>query len=162
MTDEAAQDWHTARSEASRMAGKHVFVVNGAPVFLEFLRELFQEEQYNVTTTNYVPRTFEMIEALAPDLIIADLVAFDRAGWELLEALHQAASTRDIPVIVVSTSPSLLERARAEQARFGGSHFLAKGFDIEEMLAAVAALTGHVRDAGEPTRSESTPRAELS
>ena len=142
MTDAAPKDWHTERTEASRMAGKHVFVVNGAPVFLEFLRELFQDEQYNVTTTNYAPRTFDMIEALKPDLIIADLVVFDHAGWDLLEALHEAASTRNIPVIVVSTDARLLERAEAEQARYGGSRFMAKGMEVEDLLATVSRLIG--------------------
>ena len=41
------------------MERSHIFAVNGSPDFLDILRELFQQEQYNVTTTNFVPGTFE-------------------------------------------------------------------------------------------------------
>jgi hypothetical protein len=39
------------------MARKHIFCVNSSPTFLDLLRELFQDERYNVTTTNFVPHT---------------------------------------------------------------------------------------------------------
>jgi hypothetical protein len=53
---------------------KHILVVNGDPAFLEMVRELLQLYDYNVTTTNFVPRTFRQIEARRPDLVIIDLV----------------------------------------------------------------------------------------
>ncbi len=64
---------------------KHVFAINGAPEFLDFVRLLFQDEGYNVTTTNFVPRSFDHVAALQPDALIVDLVAGKQAGWELLE-----------------------------------------------------------------------------
>ena len=51
------------RSQESR---KHIFAINGSPDFLNVIRDLFQEEDYNVTTTNYVPTSFEQIAALTP------------------------------------------------------------------------------------------------
>ena len=53
---------------------KHIFAINGAPEFLNLVRELFQEEGYNVTTTNYVPKSFNQIAALQPDALIVDVV----------------------------------------------------------------------------------------
>jgi hypothetical protein len=52
------------RSQEQR---KHIFAINGAPEFLNIVRDLFQDEGYNVTTTNFVPNSFEQIAALAPD-----------------------------------------------------------------------------------------------
>ena len=43
---------------------KHIFVVNGTPAFLNLMRDLLQDERYNVTTTNFVPRSYEQIAAL--------------------------------------------------------------------------------------------------
>ena len=96
--------------DRSQERRKHVFVINGAPEFLDVVRELFQEERYNVTTTNFVPNSFAQIEALAPDALIVDIVLGQQAGWELLEQLHEAAATTGIPVLVVSTSADLLDR----------------------------------------------------
>jgi CheY-like chemotaxis protein len=89
--------------ESAQHGRKHIFCVNGAADFLALLAELFSEERYNVTTTNYVPETFAKISALQPDLLIIDLVIGAHAGWALLERLAQEATTQGIPVIVTSS-----------------------------------------------------------
>ncbi len=124
------------------MARQHVFVVNGSPAFLDVIRELLQDELYNVTTTNFVPRTFDQIASLQPDLLVIDVVIGQQAGWDLLERLHAEASTSRIPVIVVSTTPHLLERAKEQSERYAGSHLLAKPFDLEELLGMIRELLG--------------------
>ena len=129
-------------AEREQMARKHIFAVNGSPEFLDVLRQLLQEEHYIVTTTNFVPRTFEQIEAVSPDLLIVDITVGQQAGWDLLERLHAQAFTEGIPVIVTSTEPKLLEKAQAESARFGGRRFLAKPLDIDELLESIQLLIG--------------------
>ena len=128
--------------ESAQMERKHVFVVNSAPEFLDFVRELLQDEHYNVTTTNFVPRTFDQIEALGPDLLLIDLKVGQRAGWDLLEEIQAGAVTQGIPVVVTSTDPRLLERAEAEQSKYGGNVRLAKPFDLDDLLTAVRDLIG--------------------
>lgn len=59
---------------------KHVFVINGAPAFLNLMRDLFQSESYNVTTTNFVPNSFSQIEARQPDALIVDIVIGQEAA----------------------------------------------------------------------------------
>ena len=132
----------TGEAERRQMGRKHVFVVNSSPEFLDFVRELLQDEDYNVTTTNFVPRTFEQIAALAPDLLIVDLVAGLQAGWDLLERLQAEAATRGIPVIVTSTDPRLVGRAEEQAQRYGGQRFVAKPFDLDELLGAVREIIG--------------------
>lgn len=132
-------------AENAQMDRPHVFVINSDPSFLDLVRELLQEERYNVTTTNLVPRTFDQIAALRPSVLVVDLAFGQRAGWELLERLQDAAVTRRIPVMVVSTDARLLAEADAQRQRYGGGLFLAKPFDIEEMLGGVRLLTGEAR-----------------
>ncbi len=129
-------------AERRQMGRKHIFVVNGAPDFLNFVRELFQDENYNVTTTNYVPETFDQIAVLAPDLLVIDLVVGVQAGWELLDRLQAEAGTRGIPVIVTSTAPKLLERVTRDAAQSGSQRLVAKPFDIDVLLRAVEDLIG--------------------
>lgn len=121
---------------------KHIFVVNGAPAFLNLMRDLLQDERYNVTTTNFVPRSYEQIAALRPDALVIDVVLGQQAGWDLLERLHSDAATTGIPVIIVSTSPQLLERAREQADRFGTHRYLGKPFDLGEMLDMVKDVVG--------------------
>jgi two-component system, OmpR family, response regulator MprA len=128
--------------EREQMGRKHVVVVNDAPEVLQLVRRLLQDERYNVTTTNYVPQTFEQIGALAPDLILVDLAAGRRGGWDLLERLHAGAATRGIPVIVTSTDRQLLDRARGDAARAGADGVLMRPFDLEELLDAIQQRIG--------------------
>lgn len=129
-------------AEREQMARKHIFAVNSSPEFLDVLRQLLQEERYNVTTTNFLPRTFEQIQALSPDLLIVDIAVGQGAGWDLLERLHVREVTDGIPVIVTSTDPKLLDKAQADPSRFGGKRFLAKPMVIDELLETIESLIG--------------------
>jgi two-component system NtrC family sensor kinase len=129
-------------SERRQAERKHIFAVNGAAEFLEPLRQLFQDEHFNVTTTNYVPHTFDLIAALDPDLIIVDLAVGQRAGWDLLERLHAEAVTREIPVLVTSTDQRLLDRVKADVQRYGERRFVAKPMQLDELLGTVHEMIG--------------------
>jgi DNA-binding response OmpR family regulator len=129
----------TTRIGTSR---KHVFVIQSEPTFLDVVRELLLDERYHVTTTDFLPETYNAIVAFQPDLLILDLLFGKRSGWDLLVQLTDAVLTRDIPVIVTSTDPDLLEEARRLQARFGDRRFLIKPFDLQVLLNAVHDLIG--------------------
>lgn len=131
-----------ADAEQQRMARKHIFAVNDSPEFLDFMRDLLQDEEYNVTTTNFVPRTFDQIAALRPDLLLIDVAIGREAGWDLLEHLQREAVTNRIPIIVTSTDQRLLDRARGDQARYGGQRYLVKPFELGELLEAIRSLIG--------------------
>ncbi len=128
--------------ESEQMARRHIFVVNGSVFVIELIREILQDKRYNVTTTNYVPNTFDQIQALAPDLMMVDLAVGERAGWELLDAIQADALTRGVPVIVFSTDSALLDRARALDTPGGTRRFLEKPFHLSAVLELVNELIG--------------------
>ena len=128
--------------DISQEQRKHVFAINGSPEFLNVVRDLFQEEGYNVTTTNYVPTSFEQIETARPDALIVDIVVGQSAGWDLLEQLHESAATGGIPVLVVSTDPRLLARARDQAAQYGTHRYLEKPFDVVALLTTIQEMIG--------------------
>ncbi len=59
---------------------KHIFAINGSADFLSVIRELFQEENSDVTS-NFVPNSSAQIAALKPDALIADVFIGQQAGW---------------------------------------------------------------------------------
>ncbi len=130
------------RATPEQMIRKHVYVVNGSPVFLDIVRQLLQDESYNVTTTNFVPLSFETIEAARPDMIIIDLVLGEHAGWDLLSQLRSAATTRDIPLLLISTTPELLAEVIERHEEFGGDRHLLKPFDLDDLLETIRELIG--------------------
>ena len=128
--------------DRSREQRKHVFAIDGSPDFLNLIRDLFQGEGYNVTTTNYVPTSFEQIETAHPDALIIDVVIGQEAGWALLEQLQGDADTAGIPVLVVSTDPRLLKRAQEQAALYGTHRYLEKPFDVDALLTTIKEMIG--------------------
>jgi len=131
-----------ARATPEQMQRQHIFVVNGSAAFLDVVRELLQDDRYNVTTTNFVPQTFKQIEISRPSLLIVDLIHGEMAGWDLLTELRHEAATRDIPVILVSTSERLLEKAETERVIWGGDRYFLKPFSFDALLQAIDELIG--------------------
>lgn len=130
------------RATPEQMVRQHVYVVNGSPEFLDVVRELLQDENYNVTTTNFVPRSFETIEPARPALLIIDLVLGELAGWELLGKLERSASTRGIPVLLVSTTARLLDEARSQRVNMDKTRYLIKPFDLDDLLLIIREVIG--------------------
>ena len=141
--------------DRSQEGRTHIFAINSSPEFLTIVRDLFEEESYNsvqdrfdeegytVTTSEFVPEVFDQITALHPDALMVDVAVGETAGWELLERLHAEPATTDIPVLVTSTSPQLLDRAQEQAARYGTHHtYLAKPLDLDELLAAMQEMIG--------------------
>lgn len=72
----------------------------------------------------------------APDLILLDMLLAGRDGREIVRDLKADPSTRSIPVLMISAHP----RAAQEAADAGADGFLAKPFDLDTLIAKVAAL----------------------
>jgi CheY-like chemotaxis protein len=136
---ERATNPETEREQAQR---KHILGINGHPPFLELLRAILQGEKFNVTTTNYVPHTFDLITALEPDLVIVDLVEYQLAGWELLDRLRGDVQTSGIPLLLTSTDQDLLDHAAAAAERYGKHPALICPFRIADLLQAIDNLIG--------------------
>lgn len=77
----------------------------------------------------------EMAREHKPDLILLDLQLPDIRGDEVLRRLQADASTRDIPVVMLSADamPPQIERLRAAGAR----EYLTKPLDVRKFLATV-------------------------
>ena len=107
--------------ERSQERRKHVFAINASPPFLNIIRELFQEEGYNVTTTNFAPNSFAQIEALHPDALIIDIAIGQEAGdcWSsgAISPASRHLWSRPIPGCRVRGSSRAVNACRLSQLR---------------------------------------------
>lgn len=80
-----------------------------------------------------VGKALALVEAAPPDLILLDLIMPEMDGFAVLDELHARASTRDIPVIILTAH--LLSDADLERCNRGVASILGKGlFSAEETL----------------------------
>ncbi len=106
---------------------KQILVVDDEPVIRDVLTTLFASEGYVVLTAGDGLAALDVLQDVAPDLIIADIIMPRLDGWGLLAHLRQEHP--DIPVILLS--------ATFRGAPPDGVVFVAKPFDIDHLLALV-------------------------
>ncbi len=56
--------------------------------------------------------------------------------------MRQAALTRDVPVLLVSTTEQLLQEAREQHETFGRDRYPGKPFDLNDLLGLDGELMG--------------------
>jgi CheY-like chemotaxis protein len=117
--------------------GQHVLVFEDNDAMRDLYRELLEEEGYRLTLAANPEMEPADVAALAPDLIVLDLLFGRRSrGIELLDALQSDPRTRHIPVLVCSADTTFLTERRDElAARTCGA--IAKPFGLDTLLAAV-------------------------
>ena len=138
----ATTDPGARRATAEQMRRAHILVVNDSPAFLDLTRVLLQRQRYNVTTTNLVTRTHDMIAALGPEAIVVDLAVGEEAVWGLLDRLAAESQTARIPLVLTSIDPALLQRAQGVVHRAGGRFLLARPFHPADLADTIHALVG--------------------
>lgn len=113
---------------------KKILVVDDEPDILEFLAVILDEEGYTVVTTDKSEYVEKLHNGGLPDLILLDIFLSGKDGREIVKHLKRQEETKQIPVIMFSAHPSAGSTARAA----GADDFLAKPFDIDDLLAKVA------------------------
>jgi DNA-binding response OmpR family regulator len=113
---------------------KKLLVVDDDPDILEFLQVILEEEGYEVLTSTKGEYLEQLHNGGLPNLILLDVLLSGKDGREIVKHLKSQDETKHIPVIMFSAHPSAEQTARAA----GADDFIAKPFNIDELLARVA------------------------
>ena len=113
---------------------KKILVVDDEPDILEFLQELLEGEGYIVAIADKAEHVEKLHDASLPDLILIDVLLSGKDGHEVVKHLKGQEVTRHIPVIMFSAHQGAEKTARAA----GADDFVAKPFEIDEVLAKIA------------------------
>jgi CheY-like chemotaxis protein len=114
-----------------------IMVIDDDEGILEALDTLLREEGYRteVSTKNgeYIEQA---LQGELPDLIILDILLSGHDGREICKMLKSAERTKHIPVMLISAHI----KGEVTAIEAGADAFLAKPFDLDEMLDKVAKL----------------------
>ena len=113
-----------------------ILVVDDERDLVATYRRLFRRQGYDVDSAVTRAGGLALIDAVAPDLVIADLELPDGGGLDLVHAARRAATPSR--VIVVSARPS--NGAREEAMEAGASAFVAKPFSVGTLRDLVRSL----------------------
>lgn len=114
---------------------KDILVVDDAPENLNVLLHALSEAGYSVRCARSGNLAITGSQAIPPDLVLLDILMPQMDGYEVCRRLKQDARTDDVPIIFLSVLDDGSDKSRA--FAMGGSDYIAKPFDIEEVLARV-------------------------
>jgi CheY-like chemotaxis protein len=125
-----------ARSRGSAVTGQSVLVVDDERYIVDLLTDLLESEGYDVRRAYDGLTALEEVAKAAPDLVITDVMMPRLDGLTLIRRLRQ--HNINLPIVLMSaavTDPAQLNVP-----------FVAKPFDIDDLLAVVARALNHTVD----------------
>jgi CheY-like chemotaxis protein len=118
----------------------HVLLIDDTQEILDLMRDLLEEEGYRVTTAQaYLD--LDKIKALAPDLIVQDLLfeGMQELGWKFLTLVRLDPELARIPLVLCTAAVRTVnDPAMAEQLDRLGVRVVLKPFTIEDLLTALS------------------------
>jgi diguanylate cyclase len=116
---------------------KTVLVVDDEPVLRTIVREILHEEGYTVIEAADGRVMLEIMAQERPDLVLMDVMMPGIDGREAYRQLRSRPEHRDVPVVMMSAGvrPIKLDPSIAG--------FMAKPFDISQLVELVVRLIGH-------------------
>ena len=109
-----------------------ILIVEDETVIRSALRKLLERHEYEVSEAGAVNEALDNFDLSSFDLIISDLRLPGAAGTDLIKPAG------DVPVLVITSYASL--RSAVDSMKSGAVDYIAKPFDHDEMLDAVAAI----------------------
>jgi DNA-binding response OmpR family regulator len=121
------------------MMARRVLVVDDDRDLCDLLSDFLVEEGYLVSRAYAGQDAIDAARSNPPDAVLLDLLLPDLSGLAVGHALREAASNRDVPIVIISGDRAALSRSRQE---IGAHSFLEKPFSLAAVQAAVHAALG--------------------
>ena len=122
-----------------------VLIIEDNPVDAQMVEYALQEEQSWTTEITLADDGEKAIELLLehhrrpmqqrPDLVILDLNLPKRDGAEVLQVIRTTDALRNLPVVVLSSSPMDVMKSKLRKANVEANCYFTKPADLDEFLA---------------------------
>ena len=121
-------------------SAKTILVIDDSTMLLSFVKEILEEENYDILTAPTATEGLQLSRSAMPDLILLDFVLPDMRGDEVCRQLVADPATAKIPVVYVSGFGTDLQPDRSEIPNVIGS--ISKPFTSETLVNAVRTYLG--------------------
>ncbi len=116
-------------------AKKKILLVDDEKAILKVIGIKLRISGYDVVTASGGQEAIDLVKAESPDIMLLDVIMPGIDGFEVLEKLRAFS---ELPVIVFSARPENAQKAMS----LGANDFLAKPFNVDEMVGRIEALLG--------------------
>ncbi|MBL7994509.1 response regulator [bacterium] len=105
---------------------------------------ILQNKGFKVITAASGNEGIELIQSVHPDLILLDINMPDISGHLVREKLKERPSTRNVPVVMFSSSDQVSDKIQS--LKTGADDYITKDVDHEELVARLEALIRRYKD----------------
>ena len=119
---------------------KKILVVDDETFMHVFMAHHLARAGYEVVAARNGREGIEKAATEKPDLVVMDVMMAEMDGLSALRELKQNTATRDLPVIMITTSAQMLTRQESEAS--GAALFLTKPFSPTQLLQEIKRLLG--------------------
>ncbi|MCZ7603990.1 MAG: response regulator transcription factor [Melioribacteraceae bacterium] len=114
---------------------KKILIIEDNLRLLENIKDILEEENYEVQTAADGSKGIELALQSPPDIIICDIVLPNIDGFEVLQEISTNDSTRNIPFIFL-TAKAGKEDLR-QGMRLGAADYIFKPFEFSDLLDSI-------------------------
>lgn len=111
---------------------KEIYILEDDDGIRELIEFLLTSEDYAVKTFPTARSFQESISHSIPDLFLLDIMLPDGNGLDLCKKLKNTTKTKDVPVVLMSAHADIKKMD-------GADDFIAKPFDVDELLSRITA-----------------------
>lgn len=117
---------------------KKILIVDDDEMLIEGMKMVLEEEGYSVFAAQNVMEAMGMIGETLPHMVVIDMMLPDGTGDQLTRHLRDSIELRQVPILMISASREVEEKALAA----GADWFVSKPFDMEVLLGVVRGYLG--------------------
>ena len=113
-----------------------VLIVDDSPTEMHILSSLMEKLGHTVITANNGEEGVVTAKDQQPDLVLMDVVMPGINGFQATRQLHRDLSTKNIPVIIVSTKDQAPDKMWGQ--RQGAKGYVTKPVEEQELIDTIA------------------------
>ena len=116
-----------------RKAAKHLLVVDDDADIRIMIKMMLEYHGYTVAAVERPENAEKMLRTGDFDLVIMDMLLSGMNGTDICSSFKQDKSAKPTPIIMISAHPN----AKSICLNAGADDFIAKPFDMQELLSAI-------------------------
>jgi DNA-binding response OmpR family regulator len=123
---------------------KKVLIADDEPNIVTSLQFLMKRKGYEVSIARNGEEALQQIAAIAPDLILLDVMMPLKSGYEVCQKVRETPAWQKMKIIMLSAKGRDVEVAKG--LGLGADAYVTKPFATQELLAKVEEMLGKEAD----------------
>lgn len=121
------------------MKAPKIFIVDDDADYLDFLHEVLEEQNYDITTSMSAVNALKLLKKTRFDLVILDVVMPDGNGFEICREIRESKRNKDAMVIML-TGKRVAVEDMIHGLEIGADEYLLKPVTAGELIVRVRAM----------------------